>query len=128
MLKAKNKPWIMVRREVCEIMSYLRCNVRSCSNNQNDLCIREDIRVDGAFADSKSDTCCNSFTQRGESYSNVVARNTRAEPETDIRCDVVNCSYNRDLKCSSASVDISGAGACSCGETQCSTFDCKKCR
>ena len=28
-------------------MSYLRCNVRTCSNNQNDLCIREGIRVDG---------------------------------------------------------------------------------
>ncbi len=108
-------------------MSYLRCNARNCSNNQNDLCLREDIRVDGATADCKNETCCNSFTQRGENYSNVVARNSKAQPETDIRCDVVNCSYNNDCRCVAASVDISGSAACSCRETQCSTFDCKKC-
>ena len=107
-------------------MSYLRCNARNCSNNQNDLCIREEIKVDGATADTKSDTCCNSFTQRGESYSNVTSRATSAEPETDIDCDVVNCSYNKDYKCADASVDISGSSACTCRETQCSTFDSKK--
>jgi len=42
-------------------MSYLRCNARNCSNNQNDLCIREGIQVDGATADTKNDTCCNSL-------------------------------------------------------------------
>ena len=107
-------------------MSYLRCNVRTCSNNQNDLCIREGIQVDGPTADNKDDTCCNSFTQRAENYSNVVSRNTAAEPETDIRCDAVNCSYNKDCKCAAPSVDISGAAASSCRETRCSTFDCKK--
>ena len=107
-------------------MSYLRCNVRSCSNNQNELCIREGIKVDGPNADNKSDTCCNSFTQRGENYSNVVSRNSQAQPETDIQCDVINCSYNKDLKCAAASVDISGSTACTSRETQCSTFDCKK--
>ena len=80
-------------------MSYLRCNVRSCSN---------------------------SFTQRGENYSNVVSRNSQAQPETDIQCDVINCSYNKDLKCAAASVDISGSTACTSRETQCSTFDCKQ--
>ncbi len=109
-------------------MSYLRCNARNCSNNQNDLCLREGIRVDGASADAKNETCCNSFTQRGENYSNVVSRNSRAQPETDIQCDVRTCSYNRDCACSAPSVDISGPTACSCRETQCSTFDCKKSR
>lgn len=107
-------------------MSYLRCNARNCSNNQNDLCIREGIQVDGATADTKNDTCCSSFTQRGENYSNVVSRNSQAQPETDIQCDVSNCSYNKDYKCMAASVDISGVAACTSRETQCSTFDCKK--
>ena len=100
--------------------------MRTCSNNQNDLCIREGIRVDGPTADSKDDTCCNSFTQRGENYSNVVARNSAAEPETDIQCDAVNCSYNKEYKCMAPSVDISGSAATTVRETRCSTFDCKK--
>ena len=107
-------------------MSYLRCNVRTCSNNQNDLCIREGIRVDGPTADSKDDTCCNSFTQRAENYSNVVSRHTSAEPETAIQCDAVNCSYNKEYKCMAPSVDISGSAASTSRETRCSTFDCKK--
>ena len=107
-------------------MSYLRCNARHCSNNQNDLCIREDIRVEGATADRKNDTCCDSFTRRAENYSNVVARNTSAQPETDIQCDVCSCSYNKDCKCTAPSVDISGVSACTCKDTQCSTYDSKK--
>jgi hypothetical protein len=82
--------------------------------------------VKGPTADTKNDTCCNSFTQRGENYSNVVSRNSQAQPETDIQCDVINCSYNKDLKCAAASVDISGSTACTSRETQCSTFDCKQ--
>lgn len=107
-------------------MSYLRCNVRSCSNNQNDLCIREGIRVDGPTAERKDGTCCSSFTQRGENYSNVVACNSAAQPETDIQCDAVNCSYNKECRCFAPSVDISGASASTSRETECSTFDCKK--
>ena len=107
-------------------MSYLRCNVRTCSNNQNDLCIREGIQVDGPTADNKDDTCCNSFTQRAENYSNVVSRHTSAEPETAIQCDAVNCSYNKEYKCMAPSVDISGSAASTSLETCCSTFDCKK--
>lgn len=107
-------------------MSYLRCSARHCTNNQNDLCIRESIRVEGASADRKNDTCCESFTRRAENYSNVVARNTSAQPETDIHCDVRSCSYNRECKCSAPSVDIGGVSACTCKETQCSTYDSKK--
>lgn len=107
-------------------MSYLRCNASNCSYNQNDLCVREGIRVDGASADCKHDTCCNSFSQRSGSYTNSVGGGTTARPETDIDCDVRKCSYNKDCKCHASSVDISGSGACTCRETQCSTFDCKK--
>ncbi len=107
-------------------MSYLRCNVRSCANNQNELCIREGIRVDGPTAERKDATCCSSFTQRGENYSNVVARNSAAQPETDIQCDAVNCSYNKECRCFAPSVDISGSSANTSRETECSTFDCKK--
>ena len=106
-------------------MSYLRCNARNCSNNQNDLCIREGIRVDGMSANHKDDTCCSSFTQRGESYSNVVTHDTTAKPETDIQCDAGNCNYNKECRCFAPSVDISGSSASTSRETQCSNFDCK---
>ena len=52
--------------------------------------------------------------------------NTEATPETRVSCDACGCTYNQDKHCSAPSVDISGASACSCGETQCSTFDCKE--
>lgn len=107
-------------------MSYLRCNARACTNNQRELCIREGIRVDGDDARQRKDTCCGSFTLRPETYSNVVERNCAAQPETDIACDAMTCSYNQDCKCTAPSVDISGSGASDSSQTQCSTFDRKK--
>lgn len=107
-------------------MSYLRCTARRCSNNQNDLCIREGIQVGGSSAECRSETQCSSFTQREDNYSNVVSRHTEATPETRVSCDACGCTYNQDKHCSAPSVDISGASACSCGETQCSTFDCRE--
>ena len=107
-------------------MSYLRCNARHCANNKNELCVLNQIRVDGTFADCRDETCCGSFTQAAENYSNVVSRNSEPKPETEIGCDVRRCSFNKECRCSAPSVDISGSEACACGETRCSTFDLKK--
>ncbi|MBR5390738.1 MAG: DUF1540 domain-containing protein, partial [Clostridia bacterium] len=53
-------------------MSYLQCSVRRCANNQNDLCVLESIRVDGAAASGRSDTACRSFALRAVTYENAA--------------------------------------------------------
>lgn len=107
-------------------MSYLRCNAHNCSNNKNDLCVLREIQVDGSYADRRDGTFCSSFTEANDNYSNIVTRNSEPKPETDIGCDARNCSFNKDCKCVSPSVDISGVTAHCCSDTQCSTFDCRK--
>jgi hypothetical protein len=42
--------------------------------------------------------------------------------ETGIHCEAQNCCYNEQCSCHAQHVDISGAAACQCRETECVTF------
>lgn len=107
-------------------MSYLQCSARRCVNNQNDLCVREAIRVDGAAAADRGDTSCRSFALQPESYENAAAQIYTAQPETDVVCEAMHCVFNQDCKCRAPSVDIGGPAAGKARDTQCCTFDSKK--
>ena len=104
-------------------MSYLRCDAHACGNNCRELCLLDQVQVDGRYAGERKDTRCESFTLRGADYSNVIQRNSAPRPETEISCGAATCVYNRDGRCSAPSVDISGLGASDRAQTECSTFD-----
>lgn len=103
-------------------MVKLHCGARNCANNRDDLCVLEDIRVDGCEACREDQTCCLSFRARGVSYENAAGEPVRAVPETEIACDAARCVHHCGCGCGAASVRVGGDGACDCRETACETF------
>ncbi len=103
-------------------MAELKCGVTNCNYNEDKLCCKGDIMVGGKHACRTEETCCESFAPKGEMhdrYSNSTEHPSRI---ISIDCEAVKCMYNSNYKCVAEHVDIKGCGACSCGETACSTF------
>lgn len=104
-------------------MTKLKCSVMNCFYNEDRLCSKGDIMVDGNGAKSPEGTCCTSFKERKDgSVRNSVGH---AGQNIDVDCKACNCVHNKDCKCKADSIGISGSGACDCRETACSTFCCK---
>lgn len=102
-------------------MAELNCKVGNCVYNKSDCCCKGDIMVGGRHADCSDDTCCESFAQqRGDSYTSALEHPCRT---ISIDCEAVDCKHNLNYKCVAKHVDISGNGACQCGQTVCSTFE-----
>lgn len=110
----KNKP------QGVFIMANLGCTAKNCVHNDQKLCCLKEIEVSGKGALNSDMTCCSSFCGQKGAVSNALHK----EPEraTGIKCDVENCSYNHHHYCTADTVDITGAHACNCGQTECSTF------
>lgn len=102
-------------------MTNLTCNVTNCINNKNTYCARAEIKVDGMNSRSKTDTCCRSFGDKGNSFTSSVDSDN-AVKATDIHCDAENCIHNESCACVAESILVDGDGAGSSGETLCSTF------
>lgn len=101
-------------------MPELVCSAQSCVYNNAMYCSRGDIEVGGRNATVCQDTCCESFKERqGTSASNSMGT---PSANTDIRCEAEHCQYNQNCCCSADHVDVSGAAACRCEETECTTF------
>jgi hypothetical protein len=109
-------------------MSKLKCSVKHCLYNQNNLCGRNAISIDGYNSYSKSETCC-------ESYSPISTHNFLYEissldvkPETTIYCDAVNCVFQKDAKCHADHIEIKEGvdkpGFKAIHTTNCKTFEC----
>jgi hypothetical protein len=84
-------------------------------------CSKGDIKVGGENAEVCQETCCESFQERKREN----ARSSMGTPSTvtDVRCEATHCKYNDQCNCNAGHVDISGAAACNCRETECVTFD-----
>ena len=101
-------------------MTNLGCDVKTCVHNENKLCCLKEIEVSGKGALNSDMTCCSSFVKEKGALANALRGN--AEPVTGIKCDVENCSFNHHHYCTADSVDITGAKASTCGQTECATF------
>ena len=89
-------------------MPALSCSAMTCVYNQNELCSKGDIRVGGSGAKSSMETCCESFKERGEgTMSNSTGCGCT---KIGVDCKAQNCTFNDS--------------ACSCQETECSSFRC----
>lgn len=104
-------------------MPSLLCSAVNCIYNEDRYCGKGDIMVAGENAEKACETCCSSFRER--SGEDRGARNSVGEPSKEILvdCTACNCRYNEDEECHADKIDISGSSACTCRQTECSTFD-----
>lgn len=102
-------------------MPALVCSAQNCIFNDAMYCSKGDIRVGGEDATVCQDTCCASFEERRRDSARSAVGSPSAN--IDIKCEAENCKYNDNCICNANHVDIAGAVACECGETECVTFD-----
>lgn len=107
-------------------MTELKCTVQNCAYNENMLCSRQDIKVEGAHAKSPNETSCGSFAPKGYGATNLVG-GKHVCSETKVRCEVKDCAYHRNDQCHADSICVDGHQAASSGDTKCSTFKNKSC-
>lgn len=103
------------------IMPALVCSAQNCVYNNAMYCSRDDIKIDGESAKVCQDTCCQSFEER--KHDNMRSSMGSPSIETGIDCEAVHCKHNEECRCHAEHVDISGAAAKRCNETECVTFD-----
>lgn len=99
-------------------MPYLSCEATNCAHNKNRRCSIENITVSGRTAKRSDGTCCENFTEQTTPES--LKRHERQDLSID--CHAKNCCFNSDCNCYADSVNICGCDACTCKETECSTF------
>ena len=100
-------------------MADLKCVAENCAYNKECLCTKGDIMVGGKHAKEIEDTCCESFKQGSESYSNSAKEACRT---IDISCKATHCMYNKDEKCYAEHIGIAGGNAMESAETECASF------
>lgn len=103
-------------------MTYLDCSVKGCIYNEDHCCCKGSIKVEGKEATDSHSTCCGSFRETG---SNAVKNETaNVSKEIEVACEAVHCRFNEAQKCRANHIGIAGNGACTCGETECASFEC----
>lgn len=104
-------------------MTQLDCSVTSCIYNRDQLCSKEDITIGGSNATKMSDTCCESFREKGTAAMNQTGH---ASTTVDVDCEATKCVHNQDCKCAASHIGITGGDTvCRCSETECHDFICK---
>lgn len=103
-------------------MTDLKCTVKNCVYNSDNLCSKGDIMVSGKQASCDKETSCDSFMLRKEGMSG--AKNSISHPSSSISidCEAAKCTYNSNYRCHAEHVDIKGCDACDCKQTLCATF------
>lgn len=102
-------------------MVALDCNVKNCMHNDENLCCKGTILIEGDDACHKDETCCSSFDKRtGDQFTN---RSSMPDHFTSVECAAVNCIFNEERYCHANHISISGSGAKLMDETRCSSFE-----
>ena len=104
-------------------MTQLDCAVSNCMYNKDHYCGKGDITIGGANATVSSETCCESFREKGSGTSNSCGHPSST---IDIDCEAKKCIYNEDCKCQAGHIGVGGSSqACDCKETECASFCCR---
>lgn len=108
-------------------MNKLECKVASCKHWSDDRCCLSGIKVEGPAAEVSSQTCCESFEEKGcgcgasNSVSNACCSSSGT---SSIHCTASHCAYHENDKCKASAVHM----GCSCQDptaksgTECCTF------
>lgn len=105
-------------------MPDLVCSVENCTYNKEHLCALNEIKVGGEQATNSESTCCDSFRDQRDSFSNCENCGCGTK-RTDVECEAENCVFNEECKCHADSIDVCGCGATKARATECSTFRCE---
>jgi hypothetical protein len=113
----------------------LSCSAESCVHNVGGLCNANTIHVGGSSAVNSSETQCRTYAEKGlvNAITKVGNMNIAGEIkqlfDSDeiemypaIKCDAINCFYNKNRVCNADKVQISGVHASNSKETDCETF------
>lgn len=102
-------------------MPLLVCSAQHCVYNTGMYCGKGDILVKGDHAKRACETCCSSFKEREvESVKSSIGTPSQS---IQVDCTACDCQYNEDKVCCADQIDITGASACRCEQTECSTFE-----
>lgn len=104
-------------------MSNLTCGVTNCKSNAQGSCSLSNIMVNGPSACSCAETCCASFESDNGFATNYAAGKAPANSNMAINCNAHECCHNASGACNSDCVCVTGAGACTCNETECGSFE-----
>ena len=96
-------------------MTNLKCHVFECMHNKSSKCSLDSIQVDGVDATYKEDTICESYKDNNSKnktlyeFANLDESNTgKSNIFSNIRCNSINCFYNKNQKCDKNNVIIKG--------------------
>lgn len=105
-------------------MPKLKCTVENCAHNYDYECKKRAIDVEGECSRCKEDTECVSYIERTKDANDTefakMSENSRLE--TEVYCDVDNCVYEKNDKCTADRVEIVGCNRCN-KKTNCHTFE-----
>ncbi|MDD6234439.1 MAG: DUF1540 domain-containing protein [Lachnospiraceae bacterium] len=101
-------------------MTNLGCCVENCVHNEDNMCCRGNIKVDGHKAHDAGETCCASFQDCG--CHGATNSTHRPNAKIEVACDASNCMYNNNMMCSAGHIDVKHSGNTVHGETECATF------
>lgn len=94
----------------------INCSASSCAYNQSGGCYASGIQVNGASANTTSQTNCGTFQDRADSsFTNCAGGCTCAKTHS-ISCAADNCKHNSGGSCKAESVQINMQNA------SCETF------
>ena len=100
-------------------MTSLKCGVENCIYNENHLCEKSEIMVEGVKAAAPKETACGSFKDGGAAKNRM---NVHADLETKVRCSAVSCVFNEEKNCTANRIGIEGNGANKSENTMCGSF------
>ena len=105
-------------------MTYLDCSVTGCVYNKDYSCSKNEIMVEGKEAEEKRSTCCGSFREKESNHCGCSNVTQEPKKETNVCCEACHCRFNENNKCEATHIGIAGGNACTCGETECASFEC----
>ncbi len=100
-------------------MVLLQCSVHNCVHNNSNYCNLNQITIGGSNTYQPDGTNCENFINKSSALTNSISINT---PYSNVNCNAEQCIYNKKLKCTANSIDISGYTSSTSEETSCATF------
>ncbi len=101
-------------------MPNLDCTVTTCTYNVDEYCAKGAILVAGEDAKQPRETCCSSFEDKKTCGCTNSSR--MVDHQVKVECEAVDCIFNEAKMCNAGQIGIAGSNACTCKETECSSF------